>query len=81
MKAIHQDDVEDDPVSSRVRMDSARIEALEAEVARLRGDLNRYDRQICAAEHGHTVNEVLANYRRIRRDAQDRRAREGGNNA
>lgn len=30
MSAIHQDDVEDDPVSSRVRMDTARIEALEA---------------------------------------------------
>lgn len=31
MSAIHQDDVEDDPVSSRIRMDTARIEALEAE--------------------------------------------------
>ncbi len=36
MSAIHQDDVVDDPVSSRVRMDTARIEALEAENARLR---------------------------------------------
>lgn len=42
MKAIHQDDVEDDPVSSRVRMDSARIEALEAENARLREALEPF---------------------------------------
>lgn len=40
MSAIHQDDVEDDPVSSRVRMDTARIEALEAENAELRKKLS-----------------------------------------
>lgn len=57
----------------------ARIEALEAENARLWEDRNRYERQICAAEHGHTINDVLANYRQIRRAIQDRRAREGGN--
>lgn len=35
MKAIHQDDVEDDPVSSRVRMDGDRIATLAAEVEQL----------------------------------------------
>lgn len=54
-------------------------ERAEAENARLREDRNRYERKICAAEHGHTINDVLANYRQIRRDIQDRRAREGGN--
>lgn len=62
-----------------LRGQKARIEALEAENAQLREDRNRYERQICAAEHGHTVNDVLANYRQIRRAIQDRRAREGGN--
>lgn len=35
MKAIHQDDVEDDPVSSRVRMDGEKIAALKDENERL----------------------------------------------
>lgn len=35
MEAIHQDDVEDDPVSSRVRMDGEKIAALKKQVEEL----------------------------------------------
>lgn len=49
MKAIHQDDVEDDPVSSRVRMDAARIAELEAENARLTKERDEWE--IWARQH------------------------------
>lgn len=49
MKAIHQDDVEDDPVSSRVRMDADRIEAFERELAEARKQSDRFCDKYLAA--------------------------------
>ena len=51
-------------------------------LAEARKALEQIERKICAAEHGHTINDVLANYREVRRTVQDaraaRRALEGG---
>jgi hypothetical protein len=46
----------------------------EVERDRLAAEVARVERALSRAEHGHNVYEVLANYRAIRRDIQDRRA-------
>ncbi|EXL10269.1 hypothetical protein BG36_07575 [Aquamicrobium defluvii] len=89
MSAIHQDDVEDDPVSSRIRMDTARIEALEAENAELRNIADHAQRfkdavSNCISDTYFSMNSDLATTDAILHVSlyeyfKARRAREGGN--
>lgn len=57
-----------------LRLAADRADRAEARLAEARKALDQIERKICAAEHGHTINDVLANYREVRRTVQDARA-------
>ena len=81
MKAVHQDDVEDDPVSARVRMDSARIAALEAQLAELEAENERLRTLVMAQSRAIHSPEALSRTGAVKVDelAQEIRRVDGGN--
>lgn len=63
-----------DAAEAALRKREVEINKLHAQLAEARKALEQIERKICAAEHGHTINDVLANYREVRRTVQDARA-------